>query len=73
MTSNINLILKLILAILLLALIISGFLLASKIFFNTKEINSASESCYNNGGGSPIVETTFLTLDYSFYCTDEEK
>jgi len=50
---------KLSISITLAIIIISLFLLASKVYFNTKEITAASESCYENGG-NPSVESTFL-------------
>lgn len=56
---------------LVMVIIISLFLLASKVYFNTKEIKAASESCYENGG-NPSVESTFLTLGYSFTCSSEK-
>lgn len=62
---------KLSISITLAIIIISLFLLASKVYFNTKEITAASESCYENGG-NPSVESTFLTLGYLFTCSSEK-
>jgi len=43
------------------------FLTGAQSYFNHKEINYASEKCYEVGG-SPVVETSFLALSYSFSC-----
>ncbi|TRZ39821.1 hypothetical protein CEQ21_02425 [Niallia circulans] len=56
---------------LIMIILITLFLLASKVYFNTKEITTASESCYENGG-NPSVESTFLTLGYSFTCSSDK-
>lgn len=67
---NINIHLKFALTILICILIITTFSLASKVFFNTKEINTASDSCFKNGG-NPVAHTSFSTLDYTFICNNE--
>ncbi|CEG25616.1 hypothetical protein [Bacillus sp. B-jedd] len=43
------------------------FLTGSQSYFHYKEINFATDKCYEVGG-SPVVETSFLALSYSFSC-----
>lgn len=49
------------------SLVMVVFLVGVSVYFNTKEINNASERCYEIGG-MPTVETSFLTINYSFSC-----
>ncbi|MFK9094316.1 hypothetical protein [Bacillus salipaludis] len=49
------------------ALIIVALLIASKSYFNNKEIATTSDRCYE-AGGQPVVEMTSLALHYSFSC-----
>ncbi len=52
-----------------LTLVVMAFLIASKSYFNNQEISMFSTSCFEQEG-YPVVETTFLTLDYSFSCEE---
>ncbi|MFS0784931.1 hypothetical protein ABC345_00925 [Shouchella sp. 1P09AA] len=47
-----------------------AFLLISKIYFNSKEIQTASQQCVDNDG-LVQVEKSFLSLTYSFSCSIE--
>ena len=54
-----------------LVVLMSIFLVATKSYFNNKEINVASDQCYEKGG-QPNVSMTALTLNYSFSCENEQ-
>lgn len=43
------------------------FLVGTQSYFNNKEIENASEQCYEIGG-TPEVESDFLAMNYSFEC-----
>lgn len=45
-------------------------LLSMQSYLNRKELESASSQCEEKGG-RPVVEQTFLTLNYSFFCESE--
>jgi len=50
---------------------IVAILIGSKSYFNHQEIKLASSGCEVQGG-NPVVETTFLTLGYSFSCEGKD-
>ena len=54
-----------------LVVLMSIFLVATKSYFNYKEINVASDQCYEKGG-QPNVSMTALALNYSFSCESEQ-
>ncbi|RHW41532.1 hypothetical protein D1B31_07360 [Neobacillus notoginsengisoli] len=43
------------------------FLTGSQSYFNYKEINFATDKCLEIGG-SPVVQSSFLALNFSFSC-----
>ncbi|KGP71777.1 hypothetical protein N782_16660 [Pontibacillus yanchengensis Y32] len=43
------------------------FLYGTQSYFHYKEINLASDRCYEIGG-TPIIEKDFLASNYSFSC-----
>ena len=45
-------------------------LLGVQSYLNSKEVESVSSQCEEKGG-QPVVEQTFLTLNYSFFCESE--
>lgn len=61
---------KLLLSVIGLALLTTVFLIGSQSYFNNKEVNLASDKCYQKGG-QPNVEMAFLTLNYSFSCDEK--
>lgn len=46
------------------------FLVGTQSYFNSKEIDNASNQCYDIGG-TPEVESSFLAISYSFECHTE--
>ncbi|SER02630.1 hypothetical protein SAMN05216362_1412 [Piscibacillus halophilus] len=58
---------KVLIAIGTLSFLMVIFLYGTQSYFNYKEINLASDRCYEIGG-TPIVEKDFLTSNYSFSC-----
>ena len=50
-----------------LTLVTTLFLVGTQSYFHNKEINYASDKCYEIGG-SPKVKSDFLALNYSFSC-----
>ncbi|MGG4268232.1 hypothetical protein [Peribacillus simplex] len=54
--------------ILVIALLGVAFLTIQSSYFNTKQINSASTSCYENGGEVILEIHNNLTSEYSFEC-----
>ena len=50
-----------------LTLVMITFLISTESYFNNQEIKMASNGCFEQGG-YPVVETTSLTLNYSFSC-----
>ena len=62
-----NLKIKIGLGLVAFAVLLSLFMVGTQAYFNSKEIRFASEGCLEQGG-TIIVETTFMNLDYSFTC-----
>lgn len=58
---------KVLIAVCTLSFLTVVFLIGTQSYFNNKEINFASDRCYEIGG-TPKVESEFLALDYSFSC-----
>ncbi|WP_453996298.1 hypothetical protein [Bacillus nitroreducens] len=58
---------KVFIAIGTLSLLAVVFLYGMQSYFHNKEIEFASEGCYEIGG-TPIVEKDFWALGYSFSC-----
>ena len=56
-----------ILSIAAVSVLAAVILIGSLSYFNYREINLASDLCYEVGG-SPKVESTFLAFHYSFSC-----
>ncbi|MGE7837089.1 hypothetical protein ACQKND_05650 [Viridibacillus arvi] len=54
--------------IIVIALFGVSFLIHIYSYFNTKEINSASSQCYENGGEVKLKIYNNLTSDYYFEC-----
>ncbi|MDE5413213.1 hypothetical protein [Alkalihalobacterium chitinilyticum] len=52
------------------AIVIVGILMITNLYFNSKEIQAAANTCYDNGG-LPIVEKTNGKLTY-FKCKMDE-
>ena len=57
-----------ILSILVTLLLVASFLTISTSYFNTKEINTLSSQCYENGGEVILEIHNNLTSEYSFEC-----
>ncbi|MGR9049530.1 hypothetical protein ACQ4XT_12975 [Halobacillus faecis] len=54
-----------------LTMIMGIFLVGTQSYFNIKEINNASDQCYEIGG-TPEVESDFMAINYSFECHTAE-
>lgn len=60
-----------VLALCSLTIVMGIFLLGMQSYFNNKEIENASDQCYEIGG-TPKVESDFLAMNYSFECHTDE-
>ena len=58
---------KLLITLCVLTLLTIVFAIGTQSFFSNKEINLASDKCYE-AGGTPTVESSFLAVNYSFSC-----
>ena len=52
-----------------LTILMVTFLIGTKSYFNNKEINLASEKCFERDG-NPVVDMDSLALNYSFSCDE---